>query len=78
MDEYNSGMDREVRRYFKKIIASFSWGLMWMLSVSTAGLFFGLALRNGGWRWYNYLFYASAFASLLVLLYYFYRVWRKH
>jgi hypothetical protein len=25
MDEYNAGMDKEVKQYFKKIIASFSW-----------------------------------------------------
>lgn len=77
MDEYDTGMDKEVKQYFKKIIGSFSWGLMWMLSVATAAFFFGLGVTDGDWKWYNYLFFALAFLSLLALLFYFYRVWRK-
>ena len=77
MDEYNRGMDKEVRRYFKKIINSFSIGLMWMLSAATAGLFFGLAIVEKGWRWYNVVYYLLAFVTFLALIYYFYIVWRK-
>ena len=57
MDEYNHGMDPEVKRYFKRIINSFSFASIWLLAVSTAGLFFRLAILKDGIRWYNILFY---------------------
>jgi hypothetical protein len=42
MDEYNTGMDPEVKQYFRKIVKSFTAGLIWMIAVSTAGIFFRL------------------------------------
>jgi len=77
MDEYNSGMDPEVSRYFRKILNSFSVALFWLLSVATAGLFFGLALVRNGLRWYNLLFYALFLLTFGLLLRYLYRVWGK-
>jgi hypothetical protein len=77
MDEYNSGMDPEVKRYFRKILNSFSWGLIWMLTLATSGLFFGLASFHQGIRWYNILFYAVGATSLAGLIYYLYKVWSK-
>lgn len=76
MSDEHIGMDPEMKRYFRKIVSSFSLGLLWMLSISTAGLYFGLALFREGIRWYNLLFYALFFLSLAALLRYFYRVWK--
>ena len=75
MDEYNSGMDPEVKRYFRKIIKSFVVGLLWMMTVATTGLYFNLAVINNSMQWYNLLFYALAFISFVVLLFYFYKIW---
>ena len=75
MDEYDRGMDPRVQRYFRKIINSFSFGLMWLLCVSTAGLFFGLGIPGDGWKWYNLVFYGIAAASFAWLLYYYYKTW---
>ena len=77
MDEYNSGMDPEVKRYFRKIINSFSYGLLWMMSFVTLGLFFGLADVAHGLQWYTIVFYAFAFISFAALIYYYIRLWRK-
>lgn len=70
------GWDPEVKRYFRKIISSFSFGLLWMMSAVTAGLYFGLAFRKDVPVIYNILFYAIFLASLLLLLRYFYRLWK--
>lgn len=78
MDEYNSGMDPGVKRYFRKIINSFSIGAMWLLSIATAGLFFGLGFAAEGLQWYNIVFYIIAIVSFIFLLIYFYRVWGKN
>lgn len=77
MDEYDRGMDPEVKRYFRKIINSFSVGLLWLLSISTAGLFFDLAITGEGIKWYNIIFYAVALISFAGLIFYYYKVWGR-
>ena len=76
-DESNMGLDPALKRYFKKIINSFSFFLMWMLSVSTAGFYFRLATVEGSMRWYNIAFYVTAFLLLLLFLRFLYRTWRE-
>ncbi|HEU4472417.1 MAG TPA: hypothetical protein VFR58_15095 [Flavisolibacter sp.] len=75
MDQYNSGIDPEVKRYFKKIIQSFSVGLSWLLIVCTAGLFFRLGLIKEGVRWYNIFFYLLFLASFAWVIRYLYKLW---
>lgn len=76
-DESNMGLDPALKRYFKKIINSFSFFLMWMLIVSTAGFYFELATVNGSLRWYNIAFYVTAFLLLVLFLRYLYKTWRE-
>ena len=76
MDEYNTGMDPEMKRYFRKIMNSFSFGAMWLIGVSTLGIFFQLAIIKNGIRWYNILFYCVFIASLWALIRYYCRVWK--
>jgi hypothetical protein len=71
------GWDPEVTRYFRKIISSFSYGLLWLMSAVTAGLYFRLAYRTDISVVYIILFYAGLFGSLYLLLRYFYRLWKK-
>ena len=75
-DEHEYGFDPEVKRYFRKIINSFSIGLLWMFVMATAGLYFGLALTNGEVHWYNILFYIFFVATLLLMLWYLYKIWK--
>ena len=76
MDEYNSGMDPEVKIYFRKIVTSFTLGLIWLMVMATAGLFFRLAIVKDAWRWYHFVFYAAFAASFFWLLRALYRVWK--
>jgi hypothetical protein len=69
-------MDPEVLKYFKKIMNSFSVGLLWMLAVSWAGLGFRLAIIDGAIAWYNIVFYALSFFSFALLIWFYYRVWK--
>jgi hypothetical protein len=71
------GWDPEVKRYFRKIISSFSFGLLWLMSAVTAGLYFQLGYRTDISVIYVILFYACLLASFLLLLRYFYRLWKK-
>jgi hypothetical protein len=76
MDEFDRGMEPELRRYFRKIMNSFSYGLMWMMAVMIAGIYFRLGVINDGVAWYNVLFFVLAFASFCGLIYYFYKTWK--
>ncbi len=75
MDEYNSGMDPEIKRYFRKIINSFSWGLLWLMVMATAGIFFKLGYISSSIQWYHFLFYAVALVSFFFLLRYYKKIW---
>ena len=77
MDEYNRGMDPEIKRYFRKIMNSFSLALLWLLSITTVGLFFNLGIVHRGIQWYNIVFYVFAAASFVGLMRYYYRVWNE-
>jgi ABC-type dipeptide/oligopeptide/nickel transport system permease component len=77
MDEYSSGMDPEMRRHFRKIMNSFSLGLLWLLCMVTLGLFLGLGMVSHGVKWYSVVFYVFAVASLAWLVRWFYRTWRE-
>ena len=71
------GWDPEVTKYFRKIISSFSFGLLWLMGGVSAGLYFGLAFRTDISFGYVILFYACLLATLWLLLRYLYRLWKK-
>lgn len=77
MDEYNTGMDPEVKRYFQKIMKSFGAGLLWLMFMMTLGLYFRLGYFINGLDWYNGIFYFTFFVTLVLLLRYLLKVWRK-
>lgn len=77
MDEYNTGMDPEVRRYFRKIMATVGAGLLWFMVMATMGLYFKMGYFVNGLDAYNGVFYPVFLVSLAFLLRFLIRVWRK-
>ncbi|TAL46964.1 MAG: hypothetical protein EPN92_05315 [Chitinophagaceae bacterium] len=71
------GMDPEVAKYFKKILNSLFAGLLWLLLNITGGIYYGFAFNEDGLTIVNVLFYAWLIISLALLLWFYYRVWRK-
>jgi hypothetical protein len=71
------GWDPEVKRYFRKIISSFSYGLLWMIAVLTTGIYLKLGMSGEKPLYAVILFYAGAVISLLLLLRYYYKTWGK-
>jgi len=76
MDEYSSGMDPEVKKLFRKIVQSFSWGALWLISIATLGIFFQLGFVVSGIHWYNIVFYLVFISTLFMLLRYYYKQWK--
>ncbi len=77
MDEYNQGWDPEVRRYFRKIMNTFGVGAIWLLFMATLGLFLRMGYVRNGLDVYNIVFYLFFLLTFPLLIWYFYRVWRK-
>ncbi len=67
----------QVKNYFRKIMNSFALGMLWMLAVATAGLYYKLALVPEGWHWPNALFYVLFSISFAGLLWYLYKTWKN-
>lgn len=69
------GWDPEVKKFFRKILSTLSWGLLWMISISMC-LYFNLG--GGGERplYAVIIFYVLAVATLFLLLRYYYRTWK--
>ena len=70
-------MDPEVKKYFKKIINSFTIGLLWLFLIVTFGLYFQLGFIVGKLQWYNYIFYLFLVLSFLLLIRFYYRLWKE-
>jgi hypothetical protein len=69
------GWDPEVRRFFLKILNTISMGLIWLLTIFTAGLYFGLATHPN--KLIAILFYLTVLITLFFLVRYLYRLWKK-
>lgn len=77
MDEQERGWDPLVKKYFLKIVRSFSWGLLWMMTGVMLGLYYKLAYLNRKPVIYPILFYAGMLITLVILIRYLYRVWSE-
>ena len=71
------GFDPEVKKYFRKIINSFSWSFLWMFANVIAGLYYGLGYRGDRPFVYTIVFYIVSVFTLVLLLRYLYRIWSK-
>ena len=71
------GWDPEVKKYFTRILNTIGFFLLWLMAAVTAGLYFRLAYRTEKPLIFVVLYYVCLVGSLLLLLRYYYRVWRK-
>jgi hypothetical protein len=71
------GMDKEVKKYFRKILYTISWGLIWMIVSITLGIYHKLAFTGSHPVIYTILFYFFFTASLAGLMYYYIRTWKN-
>ncbi len=78
MDEQeNPGWDPRVSGLFKKILNSVFLGLIWMMAVATAGLYFKLGYFNNGPAWQPILFYTIVAITMALIGRYLYRIWKN-
>jgi hypothetical protein len=70
------GWDPEVKRFFQKIISTISFGLLWMMSTVTAGVYFQLGWTGERPLYAVIIFYVVAIGAFILLLRYYYRLWK--
>lgn len=71
------GWDPEVKKYLKKILQTISFGLLWLMTGVTAGIYLELGDTSSKPVIGTILFYASMAISLLLLIRYLYNTWKK-
>jgi hypothetical protein len=71
------GMEPEARKYLFKVLNSLSLGLLWLTLNVLGGLYWGYGIIEKRLSVYNILFFTWFVLSLLALLYYYYRIWKK-
>ncbi|HKZ66557.1 MAG TPA: hypothetical protein VJ111_09395 [Chitinophagaceae bacterium] len=69
------GWDPEVKKYLRKVLNTIAYGLLWLMSALTGGLYFQLAYHSN--LFYAGLFYTLFLISLFLLIRYYYRSWKK-
>lgn len=74
MEEKN---DTDVVRFFIKILNSIAYVFLWMIASATAGIYWGLGYSHGQPFIYIILFYFFMTGTLLFLVRYLYRRWKK-
>ena len=72
-----SGWDPEVKKYFRKILNSISLGLLWMMAMVTMGIYFQLAYKGDKPIIGTIIFYVVLVGTLFLLLYYYYKTWKR-
>ena len=71
------GWDPDVKRLFLKVLNSITMGLIWILAFAIAGIYFHLAYTEPGKPvFYSVLYYFALVITLLLLIRYYYRLWR--
>jgi len=70
-------MDRNVKKYFRKVLFSVALGFGWMIGCATAGIYFHLGYWNTNPAIVPILFYSCMAITLGLLLWWYYRTWKK-
>jgi hypothetical protein len=75
--EEQRNWDPEVKQFFRKILWSFFFGLLWLIACVYAGIYRQLGFLSGKLFPGTVVFYLGALISLYFLIRYLRRVWRK-
>lgn len=72
-----SEMEPEVRRFLQKVVWTLSGALLWLTINMFLGIYKELAFPAGKPTVWNILFYVFAMATLVILIIYYFRLWKN-
>ncbi|MBC6491213.1 hypothetical protein ACFSQD_14365 [Flavihumibacter stibioxidans] len=70
-------MEEDAKDFLRRVLLTLSVGALWMLINSTLGLMMGWAFFATTPTLGNYIFYAWFLGSLVGMILYFIRLWKK-
>jgi hypothetical protein len=70
-------MENDAADFLKRVVKTLSMALLWLFLNTTVGIYMGWMFYNDAPKSGNFVFYGWMIISLSLLLYYFYRVWKK-
>lgn len=70
-------MEPWVREYFRRIVLTLSFGLVWMALNTSFGIMQGYAYVEKSWQLKNILYYIGFGISLVLYLWFVFVTWRK-
>lgn len=70
------GMEPDVRAFLIRIVNSLAMALLWMLVNMIIGIKYELAFFDVAPTWKNYVYYAFALGTLVLLIWYLRRKWK--
>lgn len=76
MAEKQKNWDPGVKKFFLNILSSVSLGTAWLMTFIMAGIYYELAFFNSK-PIYSVLFYAVMLISLILLVRYLIKIWKK-
>ena len=71
------GWDPEVKKYFKKVLFSITYGLIWLMTMAWLGFYKGYAIMGDKPGIAVILFYVFLIITFGLLLRYYYHTWKK-
>jgi hypothetical protein len=72
-----SGMEDDAKELLRRTLMTVSVGSLWLLINSTLGLMFGWFFYSTKPTLGNYLFYTWFLGSLVLMIWYFIKTWRR-
>jgi len=72
-----SQVEPEVKDFLKRVVLTVFFGLLWMMLNMTLGLYFGLLFIDDKISVGNIIFYLFAAISLVLLIWFYYKTWKK-
>lgn len=72
-----SNFEPDVKDFLKRIVSSLFLGLFWLMLNMTLGIYFGLLFVDGKVSIGNMIFYVFLLGSLVLLIRFYYRTWKK-
>ena len=70
-------MEPGIREFFKRIVATVSLLILWMMINVTIGIKYNLAFFDTSIQWYNIVFYIWLIASFAALIWLCFKIWQK-
>jgi hypothetical protein len=77
MEDRERNWDPDIKKFFIRILNSFAIGMMWLISVVFAGLYYELGYLSHLPLWHVIVFYLMLASTLFLVIRHILKLWRN-